>query len=104
MGIDEDAEKLGIDRAFYLELIGDFVNKAMEDMVVIAAAIETEKTDDAVMAVHSIKGAAGSLNFTETAEIAEKVEELLLGRKMNELSGPVRLLKQKIEAASNLSK
>ncbi len=102
MNIDESAENMGIDREFYLELVGDFFEKARDDLKKIDAAIETGNTDSAFAAAHSVKGAAGSLNFVEIAELAEDIEKMAVGGRMNELEESAGLMKSKIGALNAL--
>ncbi len=103
MNIDEAAKNMGVDREFYLELIGDFLVTAMDDLKKMDAAIETGNADGLNEAAHSVKGAAWSLYFMEVADIAEDIEKKVLDGKVNELREPVRLLKSKIEDLHTLS-
>ncbi len=100
MDIDEAVKRMGIDREFYLELVGDFIEQAAIDLKEIDAAIATGYAGDAIAAAHSVKGAAGALHFTEIADMAQEAEKMAEDGQLNALEEAVRALKLKIEAVN----
>ena len=68
------AEGMGLKEAAYMGLLALFVETSMSDLDGLQIAIEGKNLDLAKGAIHSLKGAAGSLGLETIHEIALKVE------------------------------
>ena len=68
------AARLGIELEDFLELLELYVQTSRTDLEKIRQATQSGVPPLAAAAAHSIKGAAGNLGFTDTAELALKME------------------------------
>ncbi len=74
MNLSELATKLDLDEEDYLELVEIFLETTSSDLAKLESAISAGATEQVVEAAHSIKGAAGSLGFKGSHELAKSIE------------------------------
>ena len=75
MNFSELAENISLEEDEFFELVELFVKTSASDLDRLQSAIHGGHTQQAVEAAHSVKGAAGSLGFTEIYDIAKAIEE-----------------------------
>lgn len=75
MNFTEMAEAIGLAEDEFLELVDLFLETSASDLGALRSAIDEQDTRQVVEAVHSLKGSAGNLGFSQIYEIARKVEE-----------------------------
>ena len=68
------ATQLDLDEEDYLELVEVFLEATISDLAKLESAISAGATEQVVEAAHSIKGAAGSLGFKDSHELAKSIE------------------------------
>jgi HPt (histidine-containing phosphotransfer) domain-containing protein len=90
MDVKALSDNIGIDEETYLEILGMFYERTVEDMEGIRLALEEGKPDAAVRGAHSIKGAAANLGIEDISELAKEIEMKARGSMLNEI--PVLLI------------
>lgn len=90
MNLTDKARALGFDPAELRELLDLFVETSLADLQTLQAALDQNRPEPAVIASHSIKGAARSLGFDELSAKLETIESnarrnsLVAGRELLE--------------------
>ncbi len=74
MDLSALATNLDLEDEEFIELVEVFLETTMADVAKLESAFSIESIDDACAAAHSIKGAAGSLGFEKTHELAARIE------------------------------
>ncbi len=82
-------EEFGGDEDFLLEVINQFLNKAVDQIEVIRMALTDNDTEAIMREAHSIKGAAGNLLAEDLLSIATELEQAAISGLLQ--SGPVML-------------
>ena len=75
MDFTANAEKLGLDLDEYKELAELFVEAEATEIEELQTAIDDADWETAAGIAHSIKGAAGNMNFMEIYQLALSIEE-----------------------------
>jgi HPt (histidine-containing phosphotransfer) domain-containing protein len=102
MNFQELAENLGLEEDEYLELLQLFIDTSGSDMIRLQSAIEVKNGEKAVVAAHSLKGAAANLGLMEIHEQAKKMEADARDNRFDDVAEAVPTLKNKLEVIANL--
>jgi len=97
MNFKELAINLEMEKEEYLEMIGLFLETSANDLTYLHSALEEGEGRKAASAVHSIQGAAANLGLTEIYELAQKIEMEALGSHLDRTSGPILMLREKLD-------
>lgn len=100
LSIEESARKLGLEEEEVLELMGDFVTYARDDLQLLGQAIGNEDHDTVAKKAHSIKGAALNLQLDEISSAARELE--FMG-KNGDLGGAEAVLSRLSDAVAKLA-
>jgi len=103
MNLNELAEKLGLKKDEYIELVELLVETSHTDIAKVESAIREQDSSEAAGALHSIKGAAGNLGLMEIYELAKKGEHAARNLDLQEIPDVVEELKAKLMDLSALS-
>jgi HPt (histidine-containing phosphotransfer) domain-containing protein len=90
MNFSKLAENISLEEDEFLELVELFVKTSASDLERLQSAIDGGRTQQAVEAAHSVKGAAGNLGFTGIYDLAKAIEEKA---RQNSLEGASEALK-----------
>lgn len=74
MDFQDLADRLGIEKEEFLELVELFVTVSRSDMEKIKNGVRENNCPEAAAASHSIKGAAANLGFDEISKLAFEME------------------------------
>jgi HPt (histidine-containing phosphotransfer) domain-containing protein len=94
---DEALERLGGDRDFLLELLGDLVEVAGSEISQLREALESGDEQVAIRSAHSIKGAAANLSAVRLSGRAREVEMTCRDGRMDEAAGMVDGLEEALK-------
>ena len=100
LSIKESARKLGLDEEEVLELMGDFVQYARDDLRSLRQAMGDTDHEAFAKKAHSIKGAALNLQLTEISSAAREME--LMG-KNEDLAGAEEVIDRLSGAVERLA-
>ncbi len=75
MDINHLAEKLGLEKEEYVELLELFIATGKSDLEKLQSAVQTKDMENAIQAAHSMKGAAGNLGLLAFYERVKQIEE-----------------------------
>ena len=95
------ADDLGFDLEEFKELVELFVDTGSADLNSMFSAIEEKNAEKAAKAIHSLKGASGNLGFIEIHQIAKKMEIDARNNRLEEISEPAKLIREKLKAISD---
>ncbi|MFH1103200.1 MAG: Hpt domain-containing protein [Pseudomonadota bacterium] len=95
------ADDLGFDLEEFKELVELFVDTGSADLNSMFSAIEEKNVEKAAKAIHSLKGASGNLGFIEIHQIAKKMEIDARNNRLEEISEPAKLIREKMKAISD---
>jgi HPt (histidine-containing phosphotransfer) domain-containing protein len=68
------ASKIGFDEEEFMELVELFITTTLSDLEKVKQGVFTNHPEDAAVASHSIKGAAGNMGFDDMFALAKKME------------------------------
>ena len=85
MDVKALSENIGIDVETYVEILGMFYERTLEDMDMHPVALQEGKSDAAVRGAHSIKGAAANLGIEDISELAKEIEFKARDSMLNEI-------------------
>ena len=97
------AGNLGLEEDEYMELIELFVERSMSDLAKLEASIRDSNTDEAAIAAHSMKGAAGNLGIMDFYESAAKIEMEVREGRIEEFSGTIQALRNSLEVIAEFA-
>lgn len=94
---DEALERLGGDRDFLVELLGDLLEVAGSEISQLREALESEDEQVSIRSAHSIKGAAANLSAVRLSGIAREIEITCRDGRLKEARGMVDGLEEALE-------
>nr|WP_321398484.1 Hpt domain-containing protein [uncultured Desulfobacter sp.] len=90
-------EEFGGDEDFLLEVMGEFLKKAVEQIEIMRKALKDNDTETIMREAHSIKGAAGNLLAEDLLSVASQLEQAAIAGTLQ--AGPVMVEKLNTEIA-----
>jgi HPt (histidine-containing phosphotransfer) domain-containing protein len=102
MDVKALSENIGIDVETYVEILGMFYERTLEDMDIIQSALQEGKSDAAVRGAHSIKGAAANLGIEDISELAKEIEFKARDSMLNEIPVLMTPLREKVRLVKNV--
>ena len=102
MDVKALSDNIGIDVETYLEILGMFYERSVEDMEGIRIALEEGRSDAAVRGAHSIKGVAANLGIEDISELAKEIEMKARESMLNEIPVLLIPLREKIRLVKEI--
>jgi HPt (histidine-containing phosphotransfer) domain-containing protein len=97
MNIKKLAEGLGLEEDEYMEILELLVDSGSADILSLEAAAENSDAEGAVMAAHSLKGAAANMGLVELSEIAKDIEFRAREQDLTGIEQKIKALKTEFE-------
>jgi len=91
------AENLDMEEGEFLEMMGLFLKTSISNLSQLQAAIDQGDGQKAMIAMHSIKGAALNLGLMEIYEVARKTEMEARENNLNEVAMATRVIREKLD-------
>ncbi|MBW2037578.1 MAG: Hpt domain-containing protein [Deltaproteobacteria bacterium] len=91
------AEKLGLEKDEFIELVELFLDVSASDLGKLQSAIDERDIQQAVEVAHSLKGASGNLGLDEISRMAKNVEANARQGSLDGATEAVRMMKEKRE-------
>ena len=92
MNLRRLAAQLEMEEGEFLEIVELFLEASASNLGELQSAVEGKDARGAAAAVHSIKGAAANLRFTEIFELAQKMEKDACENRLEEVPYAIRAI------------
>lgn len=97
MNFNKLAEDIGLEVDEFVELVELFVESSTPYLERLQSAIDKGDTQQAVVAAHYIKGAAGNLGFTEIYDLSKAIEEKARQNSLEGASDTLNAIRDKFD-------